>query len=248
MARTLQQAVDLILRGIGEQPGTVNSAIQSQGKRTAKAVDAVNDALAEIWGRAKWDFRLAWHPLILATGNSWYNAPDDFAEFAFDLPTFAATSPIEYQDWRKFIEENPWCRAVDVSAGGFGITWATQSSSDARNTGTPRIYSIFADRLFLYPSPDAAFMATNPSIALGYYRSSPEVAEPDDDIALPKGLLNAHKFLSLCFLKQALEYADFQADEGRAERYIAKELSRMGKAVRRTPRVETPYKSWAGDL
>jgi len=226
--RTLLTATRRIVTGVGE---TAPSTVAGAQTTVLRAIDAVNDAQDEIYSRSQWDFRYDWVPIDLVDSHGWYDLPEDFGEAATDIPIHLGDAVLEYVPFRDVLKMYPRFRLFPIGSGA-NISVVAQAVASAEQFGTPLLWSILNDQLLLYPAPNAAWVTAQVQIFMGYYRQPAVLIADGDLLDLPKNLWPAHYHLSLAYLKQHLEYADFQADEQRAERKIRLEMNRRTKKGR----------------
>jgi hypothetical protein len=226
--RSLLECVQRIVAGVGE---TAPSTVASPKPTTTKAIHAVQDALSEIYTRAAWDFRFAWFVFDLAADTMWYDLPSDFAEVRTDLPLYLGTSLLKHTRFEDLLKAYPDFREFPPSAG-VGASLVTQGAAMTNHFGSPLTFTLLNEQLGLFPIPDSDFVTEQAQGVVGYLKLAPELTEDGDLLPLPQNLWVAHYYLSLSFLKQALEFKDFVNDEERAERYLAKQIGIRTRRVR----------------
>lgn len=236
---TLVELVDWLVNKVGDKS---SGSIDDGRTITRSAIDAANDALAEIWSRYQWPFRMDGTVITLAAGTMWYDLPSTFSELAFEVPRYLGHQALEYKDFKEILRENPWFQWFPSAS--MNLSSYVNVSLDSRHLGTPCCFTIAyndpSDQVGFFPAPDESFFdgldkgdSDTLSLPFPFYRGAPRLVASSDTIRLPWNLWTAHKNLALAYLKQAREFADFQADEQRAERYIQREMNRVfrrGKA------------------
>lgn len=230
---TLVELVDWLVEKVGDKP---SGSVEDGRTITSSAVAAANDALSEVWSRYQWPFRLDGTVLTLELDKMWYDLPSTFAEVAFEVPRYLGYRQLDYKDFKELLRENPWFQWFPSASMNLSVY--QNVALDNRHYGTPRCFTIAyndpVDQMGVFPAPNERFFEalekdTSDTLALPFpfFRSAPVLVAGSDVIRVPRNLWSAHKYLALAYLKEAREFADYQADEARAERYIQREMNRV---------------------
>lgn len=237
--RTALQCVQRIVTAIGE---SAPSDVTDGRPTTDKALQAVNDSLLYIYYKTRWDFRLAWTTFDLDYNTIWYDLPVDWAEPAMDIPVYNGTALLEYIDLQSLIENYPDFRLFPSDAM-YGFAVITQVAAyKAATEADPKYWTIWNDRMLLYPTPTEDWLTDNvSSLIVPYYRMPTEMVADGDLLDLPAHLWTAHHHLALAYLKQYVEMQDWQADEVRGERYLQWEINRRSMRHRKAKMFRSRY-------
>ena len=180
-----------ILREIGEpavgtmNPGTLNTNI---------VLEAINDCVADIYNRGRFEFQKVDYTFALVAGQNEYQLPSDFK--TMELPLRVAGSQSS-----KFVERT----AEEFWNESYGAPNITSS------TGSPSIYYIGASKIHLWPTPDAGFVASAPNLTFTYYKNIPARLEASDGSSspdLPLEFYDAVKKYGKSRLKEYLQFDD----------------------------------------
>ena len=221
--RDLLECVQRIIMGLGEpKPPTIDAGREAH----AMAVMAVNDAQLEIYTAAKWDFRFAWGVIDLESTTMWYSLPYDYSEMATDMPVYLGTKQLTYIDFRDLLNRYPDFRLFPPGAGT-NLSVTVQGASNTNHFGEPMVYTVTNDQIGLFPVPDDDWIETQSQAIYGYYDLPTEMIVEGDLLSISKELWTAHFWLSLGFLKQYLEYPDWQADEQRGRYALEEQVRRL---------------------
>lgn len=236
--RTLLGCVNRILTGVGEpEVGTISG----QAGTVLKAIHAVNDAVEDIYTRGPWPFRIEWMAQTLTAGYMWYDLPDNFEQMATDFPLYLGVSELKYMEFTELLRRRPDFRHFPNSAP-IDLSVLAQQSQMTTHVGEPQVYTLLGSQIGFFPIPNADYASQQSMLLAAYYKLPAAMVADGDLLDLPKNLWGAHYYLSLALLKQHYESRDFQADEARAERMIARQLghkSQQGRTTRRfTPIVQ----------
>lgn len=249
--RLFKEAVGRILTSCGiPDPLTV----ESPGKHTLIAMAAVNDALETIWVGAPWEFRKKQVYLIAEDAVPYYDLPGDYHMFAREgLANANRECGIPYQRYEALLTAAPWLAFMpglatqNLSHSGAVLT----AFIDAGGLGIPDRWSIFREKLMLFPGPSSAAYTEkgldfddDKNYLFTYYTSFRTLSLDTDEVPLPPALLPALHFMALAYLKQALEYPDFSADENRGERLLSIERAKAKRAVECEWDGFTPRPEW----
>jgi hypothetical protein len=232
--RTLQKTVQRIVSSLGDSaPATATSTSQ----KVRLAVDCVNDAVADIYGRAKWPFRLRFAAVTLQAGTPAYALPSDFGEFQLsEISVPGGTAALRYVPYLDLVAANPdWVVFGPNPPGNLGLVGAS-GSYGVEKASTPTSFTEWNSTLIIWPPPNAAFVAECLAVAIPYYCHPAELEADDDTLPLPPNLWPGCTYLALAYLKSAMDYPDTKTDENRAERMINKQLQRKTLVPRRTLR------------
>lgn len=216
--RTFAQAVDRIIRDIGES-GV--STLLTPSNRVSTAMRAVEDARDEVYYKTMWKFRRGLFGFSLVDGTMWYAMPADFHKLA----TFISRNSVDDKIWFKTYDDlmvaYPNLRAFPPGSGVGSLATRNQLLAQDNAFGTPEVCTTWGAYIGLMPIPDAAFVALEGSLYGHYWKHAPALAGDYDDIGLPRELWSAHHHLALSKLKKAVEYADWEADRAIGQRELA---------------------------
>jgi hypothetical protein len=227
--RSVQTEIVRLVAGLGETPPYGTESPREQV--TQMAIDAMNDAIQYIYNRAQWDFRLHWAGLTLAEAQAYYQMPDDFSELAFEFQVYSGTRLLPYIDYRDFLQCNPDFRGYPVGSADQNLVVIQGFIAQKFELAdTPTHFSITNDMILIWPPPNADWVLNNSLLMVPYYKMAPiDLHMNATEIPLPANLLNAMHFIALGYLKQYLEYPDFERDESRGERMLAQAINRRSK-------------------
>jgi len=241
MARTFLQTVQTVVRSLGETPP---SSLSVPTETTSVVMGAVNDALAEIYNRARWDFRLKQKGYTFVVGDALYALPDDFGELHTVFLPFKPTGRhLQYVAYADLMAAHGDFTITHESIVDLDISLSMIAASGAYQVeakGVPEYFTFFGNELLVWPPPDTDYCNTGKQFLVSYYRLAPELTTASATIPLPSSLWPAHTCLAQAYAKQYIEAPDYQVDEARAERLLAGQLKRKtkrtGAALRFRPR------------
>ena len=243
-ARTYLEAIQRVIRACGQDaPTSITGELPNHVTRAKAAVD---DALQRVYNACLWDFRGRWAYLKLENNTMWYRLPADFAARKSEGLVLKDTTesalgdvnnwgPIRFIEYNRFMGYYPDLVTPDAtSAGEPNLGYRTRLIAVlADHVGVPLNYTIFGDFLGVYPIPNESledesrnsFQMDIP-VLFAYWGLQKDLSANDDAIPLPHNLLLPFHFIALGYYKQAMEYADFQADEGRGEGLLSVEVAK----------------------
>ena len=163
-------------------------------------VNGINDAIVDIYTRAKFPFRKAEAAITLAEGVSDYLAPADFASLDQDI-------------------EIPNGEIVYVPISRF---------SESISSGSPSVFTLSdGDHIRLSPAPNAEFVARLPQIMLTYYRRPFLLTKDDDYPNVPLEFMDLLKLRGGIFWKKTNEYSpsDIQFDKAEYEQKMSLKIA-----------------------
>lgn len=225
IARTFAQAVDRIIRDIGES-GV--STLLTPSNRVATAMRAVEDARDEVYYKTMWKFRRGHFYIDLVASTMWYELPSDFQKLATFISRNSTSEQIWFKTYDDIMLEFPNLRLFPPGTGVQNLESVTQAANQTNTIGTPRYCTDHGGYLGLMPRPDDAFVALEGKLYAHYWKHAPALAGDYDDIGLPRELWLAHHKLALGKLKQAVEYGDWEADIAIGKRELALASASMG--------------------
>jgi hypothetical protein len=164
-------------------------------------VGGINDAIIDIYTRAKWQFRIASAPINMVSGQSDYLVPADFGSVEQDIVLTDKT--IYYEPTGSFL-------------GGM------------HSSGLPSMFTLIdADHFRFDPIPNDEFVAAWPQIMVVYLRRPVLVSQDGDIPNLPMEFQDALKAKARLRWKAAQEYSqsDLQMEEGLYEGMIGKKIA-----------------------
>lgn len=237
MARTFLSLVQRAVMSLGETPP---STLVNPSQTTQVAMGAVNDAVADIYCRARWDWRLKQFFLTLTAGQASYDLPADFGELhTMFMPLRNAAEHLTYIPYQDLMAQYPdfllrlespteWSNDSGLSLSMVAPLLAYGIEAES----TPRHFTVFGPGLVVWPPPNAAFAGTGQQLLFTYYCLAPELTVDGSLLQIPANLWPAVTMMSQALLKQYREFPDAVADERRAERMIN---TQMDRRTRRTP-------------
>lgn len=180
-------------------------------------VDALNDAVEDIYFRAKWSWAKVAGNLVMVTGQSEYTQPSDFYRMASE-PEIGSIKLIE-------VDAEEWYRR----------TFTTGLTGVQTSLGQPILYMVDRALIKFWPTPSSDFVALAPTIRLLYYRrpSARLVIASDSAKAfdLPVEFNEAIVRFAVGKLKIFRQFDDFQLDMARYEEIISRQLYSDQKSV-----------------
>ena len=215
--RTFAQAVDRIIRDIGES-GV--ATLLSPSQRIATAMRAVEDARDEVYYKTMWKFRRGMFSIDLVALQMWYELPTDFHKLATFISRNTADDKIFFKTYDDIMLEYPNLRMFPPGTGVASTSSAIQAAQQTNTIGTPVYCTDYMGYLGLFPMPDAAFVALEGKLYAHYWKHAPALVGDYDDIGLPRELWSAHHHLALSRLKKAVEYSDWEADRAVGQREL----------------------------
>lgn len=171
-------------------------------------VDNLNDAVDDIYFRAKWSWAKTAGNLVLVAGTSEYTLPSNFHRMATEVEI--GTTKLQE------VDAEEWTRKTYTN-----VTGVTAS-------GQPVVYMI--DRAFIkfWPVPNTDFIALVPTITMLYYRRpSTRLAiatDSDNAFDLPMEFQEALVRYAVARLKIFRQYDDWKIDMDRYEEILQRQL------------------------
>lgn len=218
VSRTFAQAVDRIIRDIGES-GV--STLLTPSNRVATAMRAVEDARDEVYYKTMWKFRRGMFSVQLVSNTMWYELPTDFHKLA----TFISRNTVDERIWFKTYDdimlEYPNLRMFPPGTGVQSLESLGQAASQTNTIGTPEYCTDYGGYIGIIPIPDDAFVALEGALYAHYWKHALPLSGDYDDIGLPRELWSAHHHLALSKLKKAVEYGDWEADRAIGQRELS---------------------------
>lgn len=188
-------------------------------------VDSINDAIEDIYFRAKWSWAKVTSSLTMVASQSEYTFPADFHRLATEIEIGSTKLPE--------VDAEEWARKTYVS--GIGIV----------TPGQPTMYMV--DRTFVkfFPTPSADFITTVPTVALVYYRRpakrmvlADSASAPDIPVEFKEALVR----FAMGRLKIFRQFDDFGLDLQRYEDIVQRQLNANTVSVH-PPRIRP--RNWA---
>jgi len=191
-------------------------------------VSAINDAIIDIYTRAKWKFRIASQAVNMVAGQSDYLVPADFGSVEQDIQTSDRTIP--FCPPQTFLETTT-------------------------STGQPSLFTLIdGDHLRFAPTPNADFVAKWPQLMLTYMRRPVLVVRDDDVPNLPMEFQDCLKTKARLRWKTAQEYSatDLQMENAIYEGQLNAKLNsylmtpgkRLGMRIQTTMSPRVPYRKF----
>lgn len=208
---TALEMVNRVQRECGVE--TITS-LANANTRSEVVREALNDAVVDIYNRARWEWLLSTYYVTLVAGKDQYQMPQNFDRLA--MPARVTNTPMkEYTalDWPYYIP-----------------------TMDPGGQGGPHSYMVHNDILHVFPAPSAESIAQYPQIALAYYKSSgprvPASAAGDKTTwDVPMAFIEPIIAFGKWKLKLHLEYPDSQAEMMRYEQMIQQNLNKRRSSL-----------------
>ncbi len=208
-ARTFLAAVQKVLLETGNpDPGTLTGA----PRHVMRAMEAVRDALEEVWYAAEWTWRINHFRIELVENKMWYPLPDDFGSILGPISIFGEDELCKPYAYEKLLEEYPQLRAFPEESAVADTTTDTQLLTLTDYFGTPTRFVIAGEEMGLFKIPDADCVADVISVAPAYYRGSPDLVGDTDQLMIGRAIYRAHHKIALGLFKQYAEMSDWKED------------------------------------
>ena len=169
-------------------------------------VDAINDATADIYNRARWNWAKTQAGIVWISGQSEYPLPPDFRQMATELNiNNICLKETSIEEWWRNTYTPSWNANTSVS-------------------GQPMMYMVDMQKIKVWPTPSDSFIALIPSTPMIYYRypsrrlvlTTDSANSPD----VPFQFIEALHRYAVGMLKMHLEFTDFQKEIDRYEAII----------------------------
>jgi hypothetical protein len=168
-------------------------------------IDAINDATADIYNRTRWNWAKTQAGIVWIANQSEYPLPPDFRQLATELAINAMTL--------KEVSLEEWYRNT------YTPSWNANSSM----SGQPMMYMVDMQKLKVWPTPSADFVASMPNSPMIYYRKPSRrlvLADTANTPDVPNEFIEALHRFGVGMLKMFLEFTDFQKELDRYETII----------------------------
>jgi len=192
-------------------------------KQALIALDALNDAANDIFGRKRWEWQESLFGLQLQSGVVQYNLPADFQRMSKDpIVNGVTVKPMDPVDF------------YSLPTGALG---------------SPLNYTVHGYIFELWPAPSVDYVAAYPILPYVYFRETPARLTTVDDSAnlnLPPVFLECLIAFGKWKLKAFLEYPDAERDHQRYEDTLFLRMN-VDRTLRTSPRMRMPAtgrKSW----
>ena len=227
--RTFYTAVRRVMEGCGMiDPGSLADPTAD----VRMAMEAVQDALNEVWYKHTWEWRRKMWLIEISQGVMWYDLPADWEEAGAKIGMRKIAAPLDFMPWEKLLDARPYIRSVPVEYGGVAMT--TQASTDG-DPGTPQVWTMFGDYLGIYNPPDEDFMTNYGSDFIAtYFRALIEPYDGTDLLGIPVSLYPAHHGIALGLFKQSKQWPDAGMTESRGRSLL---MTQVGKASKRDGKI-----------
>ena len=161
-------------------------------------VKAINDAVADIYYRNRWNWARAQGNIILVSGQSQYPLPADFRCMAMEpVVNYVQIQEVPPEEWWRNTYTPSW-------------------NSNSALGGQPSKYMVDMALLQFWPMPSDSFIAANPSIPIIYYRLPPArltiAADAANSPNVPPQFIELLECFGIGKLKVFLQYDDFAVD------------------------------------
>ena len=213
-AANFPTALDLVNRVQRECGVETVLSLANTNDRSETVREALNDAVIDIYNRARWEWLMTVYHIQLVAGRDQYQMPKNFDRLA--MPVRLTNTPMkEYTalDWPYYIPT--------VDPGG---------------QGGPHSYMVHNDILSVFPAPSAESVAQYPKLILAYYKSpGPRVpASADGDKTtwdIPEAFIEPMVAFGKWKLKMLLEYPDSPGEMARYEQLIQQNLNKRRSSL-----------------
>lgn len=229
---TFPSLLSLVNRVLNECGVESNTSLAAQNFRSNTVLQAINDAVADIYYRDRWFWQKSLTYLTLVAGTDQYAMPADFMRLAHP-PVINGVMLQEYT-------QEEWLENIPQPSG----------SSTAQ--GQPQACCFDMNIIRLWPIPDANTVSQFPQMGYTYYRGPGVRLDTTNDAAtvnLPIDFLEAVVAFARGVLKQHLEFPDQAVQERqRYEQAIQVQMARNSRS-RVQPRLKTlgqPSNSYSG--
>lgn len=223
--------INLVNRILNECGIESNTTLSAQNFRSNTALQAVNDAVADIHYRNRWTFQKRLTFFNMVVGVNQYVLPADFMRLAIP-PILNGNRLKEYtpEEWAAFIPEG----------------------SNQIANGMPQAFCVDMNIFRLWPIPDSQTISLYPQLSYIYFMGPGARLGTSDDNAtvnLPIDFLEAVVAFGKWKVKMLLEYPDAGAEQQRYESCLRTLMNRDAKG-RRQPRLrtyadlDTSYNGW----
>lgn len=217
---TLLEAATRVLDEAGVPAPT--SAIATATRNSRAAVNALNDALEDIYTQWEWPWlrRVQIENLVPNQGD--YPVPDFFNRL---------DGYLKIGD-QHFLEKTPYEFERDI----------VQAPSVTNLYGVYGFFAVVDNVIRLSFIPNDAQVASNPTFQYTYVRGVPNRITADTDrLDLPRSFYRATVLYARSKVKQLLEYPDYAADMQEYEKTIM-DLLRVGRKGFRQPVIKGPFR------
>lgn len=197
-------------------PGTNESRIVLEG---------INDAVADIWNRNRWDFQRYTYSLPLVSGQDEYAVPADFGRVSLPFRLPGSRSAFEIQ------EMTP----EEFYSSGYGVDITTPQ-------GQPQVFFVQHQTMKFWPTPNDNFVDQVPIIQFGYFKKSPprrEITDSSNSWDLPLDFYDALMRFGKARLKEYLQYDDAVMNYQQYEQALAIQEAKWRQA-RKVPTMRPP--------
>ena len=166
-------------------PGTIESRIVLEG---------INDAVADIWNRGRWEFQRYTYTLPLVAGQDEYALPAEFGRIMlpFRLPGSMSSFQIQEMTPEEYYVNG---LSTDVTA----------------NQGQPQVFYVEHMKIKFWPTPNQAFIDQTPNLQFGYFKKAPPrrgITDDNNSWDLPLDFYDALMRFGKARIKEYLQYDD----------------------------------------
>lgn len=179
-------------------------------------LDALNDAVEDIYFRAKWSWAKVAGNLTMVAAQSEYTFPADFYRMASEIE-IGSIKLVE-------VDAEEWYRR----------TFTTGLTGVQTSTGQPILYMVDRALIKFWPTPSAEFILLAPTVRMLYYKRPAArllLADAAKAFDLPVEFTEAVVRFAVGKLKIFRQFDDFQLDTARYEEIISRQLYSDQKSV-----------------
>jgi hypothetical protein len=198
-------------------PGTIESRIVLEG---------INDAVADIWNRGRWEFQRYTYALNLVAGQDEYAVPSDFGRISLPFRLPGSRSSFEIQE------------TTPEEFYTMGL-----NSDFTSSQGQPRLFYVEHLTIKFWPVPNQEFIDQVPQIQFGYFKKSPArrgITDDNNSWDLPLDFYDALMRFGKGRIKEYLQYDDAQMNYNQYEQALAVQEAKYRQG-RVTPTMRPRY-------
>ena len=220
--RTFIQSVNNIITAIGEAAA---ATLINPSRRVEIAMRGVIKARDRVYYKSAWEFRRGHFRIELENDQMWYELPSDYHKMKTGISRNTQAQTLNMFTYEQLMEQNPDLRAFPPGSAVSDLVTILQLASQDHNFGAPELYVIVDQYIGLYPIPDEDFVTLEGSLYSTYTKHAPLLASDNDDVGLPRNLWGCMDLLASSYLKRALEFTDWVADQQMGEDELSQESS-----------------------
>jgi hypothetical protein len=171
-------------------------------------VDNLNDAVDDIYFRAKWSWAKSLGNIVLVAGQSEYTLPANFHRMASEVEIgVVKLREVDAEEWTRYTYQSP---------------------SGISTSGQPVLYMVERGFIKFWPCPNADYIAQVPTVPLLFYRRPSTRLTLTNDSAnafdLPYEFVEAIVRYAIARLKIFRQFDDYKIDMDRYEEIVQRQL------------------------